>query len=130
MLSNSAYSKDRLQGYLDEIDVCDDEIESYRGTFMQQCRGPRERTKEIILAAKDAGINSVAFRNALKAHRDERAQERRVAKLDMADRADYETIMEALGAYADTELGQAALERAQKDQEQNEEALNSLGRGN
>ena len=70
----------------------------------------------------------MAFRNALKAHRDERAQEKRVAALDMADRADYETIMEALGAYADTELGQAALARAQA-QEANDAALDSLGRG-
>ena len=64
----------------------------------------------------------------MKAHRDERAQDKRIAALDMADRADYETIMEALGAYADTELGQAALARA-KAQEENDAALNNLGRG-
>ena len=128
MLSNTPYSKDKLEGYLSEIDVCDDEIASYKGEYMQRCVGPRDRIKEIMTAAKDGGVNPVAFRNALKAHRDERAQEKRIAALDVADRADYETIMEALGAYADTELGQAALARAQAQQE-NDAALDGLGRG-
>ena len=128
MLSNHAYSKEKLEGYLSEIDRYDDELASLRGSYMEECKAPRARIKEIITTAKDAGVNAVAFRNALKAHRDERAQEKRIAALDMVDRADYETIMEALGAYADTELGQAALARA-KAQDENDEALNSLGRG-
>jgi len=129
MLSNSAYSKEKLEGYLSEIDRQDDELASLKGSYMESCRGPRAQIKEIIAAAKDAGVNPVAFRNALKAHRDERAQEKRVADLDMADRADYETIMAALGAYADTELGQAALKTATDYQAQNDAALDSLGRG-
>ena len=128
MLNSNVYSKEKLEGYLSEIDVCDDEIATHKGEYMERCKGPRERIGEIIVAAKEAGVNPVAFRNALKAHRDERAQEKRVAALDIADRADYETIMEALGAYADTELGKAALARA-RAQEENDAALNSLGRG-
>ena len=128
MLNSNVYSKEKLEGYLSEIDVCDDEIAGHKGEYMQRCQGPRARIGEIMVAAKDSGVNPVAFRNALKAHRDERAQEKRVAALDIADRADYETIMEALGAYADTELGQAALARA-KAQEENDAALDGLGRG-
>jgi len=129
MLSNSAYSKEKLEGFLSEIDRYDDIIATEKGRYMQACVAPRDGIKEVITAAKEAGVNPVAFRNALKAHRDERAQEKRVAALDIADRADYETIMAALGAYADTELGQAALDSARRLQEQNDEALNSLGRG-
>jgi len=129
MLTNSAYSKDKLEGYLKEIDRYDDELLSLRGSYMEECKAPRERIKEVITSAKDAGINPVAFRNALKAHRDERAQEKRIAALDMADRADYETIMEALGAYADTELGQAAIDSAKRLHDENQAVLDQLGRG-
>ena len=62
MLSNTAYSREKLEVYLSEIDRYDDELASLRGSYMEECKAPRERIKEIIVAAKDAGVNAVAFR--------------------------------------------------------------------
>lgn len=120
-------SNNELQGYLAEIDRHDDELANLKGSYMEQCQGPRAAIKEIIVAADEAGHNPVAFRAVLKTHRADRAEEKRIAALDMADRSDYESMMAALGPYADTELGQAALAKAQPPS--SEEALNSLGRG-
>jgi uncharacterized protein (UPF0335 family) len=118
-------SNKQLQGYLDEIDRYDDELDSIRGRYMEECKGPRDAIKEIIVSAKDAGHNPVAFRELLKTHRADRAEEKRIAKMDLADRADYDTMLAAFGEFGDTPLGAAALEKAK----QSEEALNSLGRG-
>jgi hypothetical protein len=103
-----------LQGYLDEIDLQDDELDRLRGAYMEECKGPREHIKEILTSVKEAGLNMVAFRVTLKEHRDLRRHERRVAELDLADKADYESMVTALGEFGATPLGGAALKRAKE----------------
>src|SRR6516165_7550333 len=46
-----------LEGYLKELDVQFDELDSLRGSYMAQCKGPRGQIKEILASAKEAGIN-------------------------------------------------------------------------
>jgi hypothetical protein len=106
-----------LQGYLNEIDRLDDELDSLRARYMQQCKDPRAQIKEILISAKEAGLNPVSFRTLLKEHRDLRRHEKCVAELDIADRADYETMVTKLGDFGATPLGQSALKRAKKQDE-------------
>ena len=108
----NGFDPKQLNGYLSEIDVNDIEIERLKEDCKRECEPYRERIKDIIKAAKDAGINMAAFKVVLAEHRAEKRIDRRIAALDMADRADYEAMVDALGLLADTPLGEAALRRA------------------
>jgi hypothetical protein len=101
-----------LSRHLDAIDDADDELESLKGSYMLSCKGPRERIKTELATVKESGVNVVAFRAVLAAHRDKRAADKRIAALDLADKADFEAMKEALGEFGDTPLGTAALSRA------------------
>ena len=53
----------------------------------------------------------------LAEHRADRRAAERVKKLDMADRADYGAMCDALGILVDTPLGEAALARVRIEDE-------------
>jgi hypothetical protein len=112
-LSNG-FRAEQLKSYLDEIDAADDELASLKGDYMQKCKRPRGRVKETIATAKDAGINTKALRAVIADHRAKRKQERRVADMEADDADDYAAMQDALGAFGDTELGRAALDKAKR----------------
>jgi uncharacterized protein (UPF0335 family) len=118
---SNGFDRDQLAGYLSEIDRADDELDSLRGEYMAECKGPRSQIKEIMAAVKEAGVNRRAFRVVLAEHRAERKQAKRVAALETDDAMDYEAMKDALGAFGETELGAAALRRAK-----GEETLDTL----
>jgi hypothetical protein len=111
----NGYDSDALNGYLQQIAEVDDELATMKGDYMQACKGPRARIKEILATAKESDINIVAFREVLARHRDARKAERRIADLEDDDRSAFELMLEALGPFADTDLGKAALDRAKGD---------------
>lgn len=111
-----------LKGYLTEIDVQDDELESLRSEYMNSCKAPRQAIKEIKASAKEAGVNMKAFAEILTEHRETRAHEKRLAALEPDDFASYEEMERVLGDFGSTPLGDSALQRAKH----NEEALDSL----
>jgi hypothetical protein len=102
---------DLLDGFLQQIDVQDDELDHLRGVYMQQCCGPHEAIKDVLNSAREAHLNMKAFRTVLRKHRADRRHEKRVAALDLADQADFRTMEERLGQLADTPLGRAAMQR-------------------
>lgn len=112
MQGGNGYDSKQLSGYLSEIDVADVEIERAREDFKAECEPYRERIRDVLTAAKDNGINMTAFKVVLAEHRAEKRMDRRVAALDIADRADYGTMCDALGILVDTPLGEAALRLA------------------
>jgi len=97
-----------LKGYLKEIDLQDDELDTLRAEYMNACKGPRSIIGEITASAKEAGINPKAFRELLRKHRADRRHDKRLGILDLADLSDYKSMEEALGDFLDTPLGQAA----------------------
>jgi uncharacterized protein (UPF0335 family) len=105
---------DQLKGFLDEIDRHDDELASLRGSFMAQCKGPHEAIREILTSLRESGTNMKAFRVMLKGHRNDRKQAARVAELEIEDAQAYETMIKALGEFADTPLGSAAIDGARR----------------
>jgi len=123
--ASNGYDRDELNGYLAEVAEQDDELDSLRGQYMASCKGPRGKIKEILARAKESGLNMIAFRELLAKRRDERKQERRVADLEMDDRNAYDLMLDALGEFGDTPLGQAALDRAK----QGDETLGGLTTG-
>ena len=104
----------RLNGYLSEIDVNDIEIERLKDDCKNECAPYKEQIADIMTAVKDSGINMAAFKVVLAEHRAEKKIDRQIAALDMADRADYGAMVDALGVLADTPLGEAALGRTLK----------------
>lgn len=110
----NGFDPKQLNGYLSEIDVADVEIERLKADCKDECAPHRERIKDILTAAKDDGINMKAFRVVLAEHRAEKRLDRKIEALDIADRADYGAMVDALGMLADTPLGEAALGRTLK----------------
>jgi uncharacterized protein (UPF0335 family) len=119
-LSNG-FNAEQLKGYLDEITVADNELLSLKSDYMLKCKGPRAQIREIMAAAKEAGINMKALREVVADDRARRRRERCIDALEADDLQDYEAMCEALGDYGSTPLGAAALKRAK-----GEEALDSL----
>jgi hypothetical protein len=101
-----------LRSYLNAIDGHDDELASLRGTYMNACKSPHEAIREVLTSAREAGVNMKALRVLLKGHRNDRKQAARVAELETDDAAAHAEMIEALGEFADTPLGSAAVEGA------------------
>ena len=88
------------------------ELATLKGEYMQRCQGPRGRIKSVMAAAKEAGVNTVAFRATVAKHRAARKLQARLENLEADDRYAFDMIQEALGEFGDTPLGAAALDRA------------------
>ena len=101
-----------LQHYLAEIDEADDELLALKINHMNACKGPRGRIRDLMKEARETVANNAAFRAVVAKHRAERKIEARIAELEADDREDFDKMQEALGAFSDTDLGQAALRKA------------------
>lgn len=121
---SNRFDGDELARYFDRIDECDDELESLRGEYMNSCKGPRASIKTVKETAREAGINMTAFGELLTLHREARAAEKRKGALEVEDIDDLEAMQAALGPFADTELGAAAMAKAKRKQA--ESALDGL----
>ena len=66
-----------------------------------------------------------AFRAVVAEHRADRKIEKTLAELEADDAADFEAMRDALGAFGETELGAAALDKA-KPRGRKGEQLDSL----
>jgi hypothetical protein len=101
-----------LENYLRAIDEQDDALDTLRADYMNDCKGPRGRIKVTMSEIREAGINIVAFREILSERRAERRHQKRLGALEDDDLHAYEDMERALGEFADTPLGEAALDRA------------------
>ena len=119
---SNSFDRDQLVGFLDEIKLNDDKLLELKIDYMQRCKEPRAQIREIMAVAKEAGVNMKALRTKIAGVRADNAHERRIAKLEADDLADFEEIERVLGDYGSTPLGEAALKRAKA----NEEALDTL----
>lgn len=102
----------QLDKYLREIDKADDKLIALKIDHMEQCKGPRGRIRNIMKEARESDVNMQALRTLVANHRAERKIEQRIAELEADDRNDYDSMLEALGEFGDTDLGQAALRKA------------------
>jgi hypothetical protein len=119
-----------INGYLEAIDRADDELASLQGSYMSQCKGPRGVIREVKDSAREAGVDMPAFNVLLKGHRADRKHAKRVAELEGDSITAYEEMAEALGEFASTPLGGAALEGAKPKRgggrRRREDSLDSL----
>jgi uncharacterized protein (UPF0335 family) len=121
--ATNGFSAEKLGRIIDQIDRLDDELSTLRGQYMKACQSPRGRIRDVLAVARHDGANLVALREILHKHRQERRQQARIDALEADDQAEYEMMVDALGDYGSTELGQSALDRARHA----ERVLDNLG---
>jgi DUF1009 family protein len=102
----------QLDKYLREIDKADDRLIKLKVEHMDACKGPRGQIRNIMKEARERGVNMEALRTIVAKHRAERKIEQRIDELEADDHNDYESMLEALGEFGATDLGQAALRKA------------------
>jgi hypothetical protein len=94
-------------------------IEDDKNSKRQQHRNAigklTEQQNEVKTRVKDAGYSLRAFNELLNDEKDRRRVENRRAKLDDDDVEQYDSMVAALGALADTPLGKAALGEEQDE---------------
>jgi uncharacterized protein (UPF0335 family) len=111
---SNEFNAEQITGYLDAIDKADDEILELKASHAAQCKGPRGRIRNVMKQAKHDGMNMQALRTVVAAHRAERRIDQKIAELEADDLADYQLMEQALGAFADTPLGAAAVAKAKQ----------------
>ena len=107
----NGFDAEALQSCLAAIDQADDDLLQLKSEHMSACTAPRAKIKETMKAAREAGLAMPAFRAVVAAHRAERKVAARLEELEADDRDQFEEMQRALGAFGDTPLGQAALNR-------------------
>jgi hypothetical protein len=118
---SNGYDPEKLKQFVDAIEREQDKLDELKIEHLNACRGPRGRIKQITKAVREEDIDVDAFRVVVKKRLDERKHAKRVAELEDDAASAFAMIEAALGEYADTPLGQAALARAKKG-----ETLDSL----
>lgn len=123
-LSNN-YNGDKLKAYIEKIEGYFAEMESSKARHMQRCREIRDSIEVVYEEAKALGIPKKALRTHVKLRQLETKKMQLVEKLDDDIIDEFKALADALGDFAATPLGMAALQRRQPSLE-DEEALNSL----
>lgn len=100
---------------VERIENLIEELEKMNGEYMSACKGVRSEIKAIYKDAKGNNLPIRALRQLVKYRELERKQAALADDLEEQDADDFETLVAALGGFADTPLGQAALDLAGDD---------------
>ena len=109
---SNSFDGAQIETYLRAIAKADDRLMELKVAYTKACKGPRSSIRNILKEARDIGLNMAALRTVIARDRAGRKIEQRISELEPDDAADYEAMQEALGAFGDTDLGQAALRKA------------------
>jgi hypothetical protein len=122
---SNSIDKQQITSLINDIDAADTELSRLRSAFMTRCKAPRKKIRGAMAQAKEAGLNLNAFRALVAEHRSLRQNQERIAKLDDEDADALTPMRQALGMLAETALGKAALDRAERQQKK-EASLDAL----
>jgi uncharacterized protein (UPF0335 family) len=103
---------DVLLDFTHRVENLYDELASEKGEYMNRARQIRESIARVLVEAKDAGIPKKEFKTVIKARQLENKLERIRDELEPDEVETFDQIRLALGDYADTPLGAAALAQA------------------
>jgi uncharacterized protein (UPF0335 family) len=95
--------------YVERVERLHAEILKERAECMVTCRALRADINEVLQEANEAGIARRSLKAVLKARALEAKADAVREDLEPEDRVGYDDIRVALGDFADTPLGQAAL---------------------
>jgi uncharacterized protein (UPF0335 family) len=102
-----------LKGYVERIDNLKDEMASAKGSYMKTARECRDAINDVLTEAKDKGIPKKELKAVLKARDYTRKADAAREDLEGDAQDTFDAIAHALGLFADTPLGQAAMQAAQ-----------------
>lgn len=88
------------------------ELASERGSYMLKCRRIREKMATDYEVAGNKGISKKLLKTIVKERELERKIEGLTVDLEPDERSEREMLVEKLGAFIDTPLGQAAIAAA------------------
>lgn len=120
MVKTNGYDTDAAEEFLERVENIEKEMESDRGAYMAKCKAHREDIKEVLSEAEsEHGFDPKVMKILI--------QERKLLKkikdapngLDIDATSQYDALTTALGAFADTALGGAALDAARKENRAN-----------
>jgi uncharacterized protein (UPF0335 family) len=110
LLANSVEGK--AAPYLQRIENILAKMETRKGKYMAECKADREDIKEIYTEAKANGLPAKALKGLVRYRSLEKKQKAIADGLDIDEQSTYEQLVEALGDFAGTALGQATLDLA------------------
>lgn len=109
----NGFDPDIVKGYVDRIERLDDDLAHEKGVYMEACKVIHEQRAGVIQEAKDQhGISKRALKTVVKVRGLEERAERLREELEPEIQDGFDQIRLALGDYADTPLGGAALAKA------------------
>src|SRR5262249_38279555 len=108
----NGYDPEVLRSVVEDIEGCMSDLASEKGAYMNRCRGIREGISAAYDRAKENGIKRKELKTLVKNREAQRKIEEREAALEDDERDAYTKMKESLGAFGDTPLGTAALDRA------------------
>lgn len=110
--AGNGFNVELLKGFIGRVENLEEEIASTMGTAMREVKTLRDDIKEVLTEAKDNGIPIRALKAELKLRKLDREKNKVVAGLEQDDADTLELIQEALGDFASSPLGAAALKAA------------------
>ncbi|MBC6714740.1 DUF2312 domain-containing protein [Aurantimonas sp. DM33-3] len=112
-----------MRDIVERIEKLNGEKESERGTYMQRCAKINERIDQVLEEAKDKGLPKKVVKAVLKARDLERRADAQFDALEADDAELFHDIREALGDFADSPLGAAAVQREESGQDETTAAI-------
>lgn len=116
MSKSNAYDPEVLKLFVGELERHQMQLESYKGEHMQRCKTVRGHMSDVYDRASDAGIPKRMLKARMKASELEQKAKAVRDNLEEEERDDYDMIRDALGDFADSPLGAASLQKAEKKQ--------------
>ncbi len=109
-LKNRADQGD-MRDFVDRIERCNKDKASAHGVYMKRCGEIQNDINAILDEAKDAGLTKKSVKAVIKVREHEAKAKALREDLEDDDAALFDDIREALGDFADSPLGAAAVER-------------------
>lgn len=100
------------KGFVDRIENLHSDLAAEKGEFMQKCKVIHADIKEVLTEAKNAGIPKKPLKSLVKQRKLERDIEDIRTDLEGDDQDSFDQLCLALGKFAETGLGAAALDAA------------------
>lgn len=111
MAKTNGYDTTKALGFVERIENVHKELDSARGRYMAECKKLREAISEIISESEGEGFDKKAIKGIVKERELLRKIEAIPDGFNLDTQNQFEALSASLGAFADTELGAAALNK-------------------
>jgi len=108
-LAGNKIDPDVADRYVQRIEQLHDDIATLQAENAERCQNIREDVKEVYHDVFEAGLAPKPLKALIKVRELSRKAHAVRKKLDLDQRAEFEQLVEALGEFAETPLGEAAV---------------------